>query len=319
MTDHDDVGAVLRRHDLRVTPQRRAILQAFRGTRDEHLSAEEVMSRANASVPGISRGTVYATLGELGELGLLASVGDPDPVRYETNLDPHDHFRCRLCLRLFDIDLGGDQIRRRQLAGYTIEAFTVRAEGVCAECTSFERGLRDGAREITRTPTLPPAALDALSCALIETPLGELALAAAAGGIVRVAYRHHADFGTLAERARSRRGSSAGRAHNRQLSAELEAYFAGEHAAPAEPIDWRLTADGQEQTLQSVQRIPYGSSRSYSQLGGGLSAYDCGHILGANPLALIVPCHRVNRGSERPGVYVGGTEPLHILRSLENA
>ena len=36
--------------------------------------------------------------------GLLAAFGTPEPVRYETNTEPHDHFRCRLCLRLFDLD-----------------------------------------------------------------------------------------------------------------------------------------------------------------------------------------------------------------------
>ena len=100
-----DAGELLRARGLRVTPQRRAILGAFSHGDAEHLSADEIHARAAAVVPELGRGTVYAALAELTELGLLAARGSPEPVRYETNTEPHQHFRCRLCLRLFDVDL----------------------------------------------------------------------------------------------------------------------------------------------------------------------------------------------------------------------
>src|SRR5947208_708492 len=96
-----DAARMLRERGLRVTPQRRAILEAL--GRDEHLSADDVHARATAAVPGISRGTVYATLAELSELGLVSAFGSPEPVRYELNVVPHQHFRCRQCGRLFDV------------------------------------------------------------------------------------------------------------------------------------------------------------------------------------------------------------------------
>ena len=113
-----DAGDLLRARGLRVTPQRRAILGAFSHGADEHLSADEIHARAAAVVPELGRGTVYAALAELTELGLLAARGSPEPVRYETNTEPHQHFRCRLCLRLFDVALadpraGGRGLRRR--------------------------------------------------------------------------------------------------------------------------------------------------------------------------------------------------------------
>jgi Fe2+ or Zn2+ uptake regulation protein/O6-methylguanine-DNA--protein-cysteine methyltransferase len=315
----DDIAELLRSHDLRVTPQRRAILQAFRGTPDEHLSAEEVMSLSNAAVPGISRGTVYATLAELAELGLLASVGNPEPVRYETNIEPHDHFRCSLCLRLFDVELGGRQLVRRKLPGYSIHSVAVRAEGICQGCHEYERGLIDGAARILTAPTLSAAGLEALSCHSLFTPVGDLALAASPQGIVRVAYEDHADFAALKLRARNRRGSSAGRTRNKELGVLLGNYFAGDRAPLAGVIDWRLSTDVQADTLRLVQQIPYGEPRSYNLLAGELSAYDCGYLLGTNPLALIIPCHRVTRGSVRLASYVGGADRLRILQELEAA
>src|ERR1700709_67409 len=123
-----DPGALLRARGLRVTPQRRAILGAFTGAPTEPLSAAEVHARASATVPEVSRGTVYAALAELTELGLLAAVGSPEPVRYETNTRAHQHFRCRLCLRLFDITLDAAATDELRGAGFLVERVAVTAE-----------------------------------------------------------------------------------------------------------------------------------------------------------------------------------------------
>lgn len=275
------------------------------------------MARANAAVPGISRGTVYATLAELAELGLLGSVGNPEPVRYETNLKPHDHFRCRLCLRLLDVELGGQELRRRPLDGYTVELLSVRAEGICNDCQSFERGVIAGARGTQDTRSLSDELLDTLSCARIDSPIGDLALAASSAGVVRVAFSDQADFEALQKRARSRRGSAPGRALAKHLGATLTGYFTGDRTPPAEVVDWQLTSDQQAAALRLVQEIPYGTSRSYHLLTTELDAYDCGHLLGSNPLALMIPCHRVTRGTERLRAYVGGIERLSVLTTLE--
>jgi Fe2+ or Zn2+ uptake regulation protein/O6-methylguanine-DNA--protein-cysteine methyltransferase len=310
------IADLLRRHKLRVTPQRRAILQAFRGAGDEHLSADEVISRASVEVPEIGRGTVYATLAEFAELGVLGSVGNPQPIRYETNVVPHDHFRCRLCLRLFDVELGGRETRR-PLDGYTIESVALQAEGVCAECHDYVRGLSDGAAEITATELMTADKLNGLACSRIQSPVGELAVAASAAGVVHVAFADHADFGNLRERARSRRGPAAARARLNAFWETLEGYFAGSHAPAFDAIDSRRLPDAQACTLTAVQKIPYDRPNSYNRLASELDAYAIGRLMGANPVPLVVPCHRVSCGSSRPDVYVGGVANLHTLRALE--
>lgn len=318
MTD-EDAGQLLRRHELRVTPQRRAILDAFRGTNDEHLSAEEVLSRASGAVPEIGRGTVYATLAELTELGLLAAVGTPEPVRYETNVHPHDHFRCRLCLRLYDVELGGRELEARRLPGYVIETVTVRGEGICAQCHDYERGLRDGALQVIDRPTLTDDQIAAVSCLRVSSPVGDLAVAASPDGIVRVAFADHADFESLGRRAKSRRGSAAARSRAQALGTTFIAYFGGDHNRATDVIDWSLLPSGRAELLRGVQEIPFAQPRSYHLLMDGLSAYDCGLAIGANPMPLLVPCHRVSRGSVPLEGYVGGLERLRFLQSLERA
>jgi Fe2+ or Zn2+ uptake regulation protein/O6-methylguanine-DNA--protein-cysteine methyltransferase len=313
----DDVAGLLRRHQLRVTPQRRAILNAFRGTGDEHLSAEEVLSRASQAVPEIGRGTVYATLAELAELGLLGSVGNPEPVRYETNVEPHDHFRCRVCLRLFDVELGGRDLEARTLPGYTIEAVAVYGEGTCAQCRDYERGVIDAALGIIQRPTLSDDAIGALSCLRVESPVGELALGASPDGIARVAFEDHADFASLSARAKARRGSVAGRNRLTALSTAFTGYWNGGRAALVDLIDWRLLPDGAAELLRSVQAIPYSEPRSYDRMMTGMSAYECGAVVGANPMPLLIPCHRIGRGSNPLEAYVGGLERLRFLQDLE--
>jgi Fe2+ or Zn2+ uptake regulation protein/O6-methylguanine-DNA--protein-cysteine methyltransferase len=314
----DDVAGLLRHHRLRVTPQRRAILNAFRGTPDEHLSAEEVLSRASQAVPEIGRGTVYATLAELAELGLLGSVGNPEPVRYETNVERHDHFRCRLCLRLFDVELGGRDLEARDLPGYTIEAVAVHAEGICAQCHDYERGVVDGARYVMERPTISEKTVTQLSCVRVASPVGELALGASSEGIVRVAYEDHADFDLLSTRAKGRRGSIAGRDRVTALNTGFTGYFGGGRDALADVIDWHLVPDPNAQLLRAVQKIPYAEPLSYDRIMATMSAYDCGFAVGTDPMPLLVPCHRVCRGSHRLEAYVGGLERLHFLQKLES-
>jgi Fe2+ or Zn2+ uptake regulation protein/O6-methylguanine-DNA--protein-cysteine methyltransferase len=313
----EDAAQLLRRHRLRVTPQRRAILDAFRGTAEEHLSAEEVLSRASAAVPEIGRGTVYATLAELAELGLVASVGTSEPVRYETNVAAHDHFHCRLCLRLFDVELGGHELKTRRLPGYLVEDVTVRAEGLCAQCRDYERGLRDGAKWIIERPTLSEDQLVQLSCVRVASPVGDIALAASREGILRVAFADHADFEAIGRRAKSRRGSGAGRDRVHALGKTFTGYFAGDRNRAQDVVDWSLLADDIADLSRAVQDIPYAEPRSYHLLMAKLSAYDCGLAIGGNPMPMLVPCHRVCRGSVRLDGYVGGLERLHVLQALE--
>jgi Fe2+ or Zn2+ uptake regulation protein/O6-methylguanine-DNA--protein-cysteine methyltransferase len=317
MMSDDDIARILRERELRVTPQRRAILQAFRGRAAEHLSADEVLSRASVIVPEIGRGTVYATLAELTELGVLASVGNPEPVRYETNLADHDHFHCRLCLRLFDVDLGGRQTRHRRLSGYDIERVAIRGEGICAQCRDFERGVVDGAARVIGQPTVNDEAAVQLSCARVSTPLGELAMAASSEGVTHVAFEDHADFDILVRRARSRRGSVAGRDRCVDLGSALERYFGGFRGRAQDIIDWRFVSPQTATALTSVIEIPYGEPLSYDRIAGELDAYEWGVAVGSNPLPLLVPCHRVSCGSRRLEAYVGGSARLGLIRDLE--
>ena len=319
--DTEDVGRLLREHDLRVTPQRRAILQAFRGLGDEHLSADEVLARASASVPEIGRGTVYSTLAELAELGLLSAFGNQDVIRYETNLEPHDHFRCRLCLRIFDIEFGGEELRDRPLEGFVVEHVLVEARGICGPCMEYHRGLAEGVENMLTRAIVAEDAIDELAAVVVPSPLGDLIAAASNDGVARIAFAEHADYTTLTALSggRRRRSRSPAREHLAALAGSIDGYFGGEHMNATDEIDWRFFQPAARLALTAVRQIPWATTLSYDRLGDEFTPYDCGVAIGSNPTPLLIPCHRVTRGAEIAELYVGGLEHLRYLQQYEVA
>jgi Fe2+ or Zn2+ uptake regulation protein len=128
-------AAVLRRHGLRVTPQRRAVWAAVMGA-GGHVSAEEVLRRARRRLPELSRATVYNALNEFVAAGLLSVVAGEAAQLYDPNTAPHHHFRCRACGRLFDVQPPGVAQLGRALGrgGFTVEQTQVVFEGLCGDC-----------------------------------------------------------------------------------------------------------------------------------------------------------------------------------------
>ena len=303
MTFGPDPGELLRARGLRVTPQRRAILGAFAHDAAEHLSADEVHARAAAVVPELGRGTVYATLAELTELGLLAARGAAEPVRYETNTEPHQHFRCRLCLRLFDIELADPPAEALAAEGFVVERVTTTAEGICSECVAFDKGLRTGAKRARGRPS--GALPNGLAATTVDTPAGRVTLGATADGVLRVVFDDHADIPALHSATDRRRGSRAAREHLADAKAAVGEYTAG-NAAGECTIDWERLSGAP--TLRAAMAVPRSQVASYDALDTPAGARERGLVLGANPLVILIPCHRVRRGRELPGDYVGGPE-----------
>ena len=92
-------------------------------------------------------------------------------------------------------------------------------------------------------------------------------------------------------------------------SAQLGEYFAGHRTE----FDLPLKATGtafQESIWQALQKIPFGQTTSYGELGQAVgkprSARAVGGAVGANPLPIVIPCHRVLASDRRITGYSGG-------------
>ena len=131
---------LLRAHGLRATAQRRAIYSVFAhaaraDSANVHLSAEEVFQQARVQLPELSRATVYNALGELAEAGLLGMVEGPGPRRFDANVMPHHHFRCRECHELHDVELDHIEVTLRE-RGFKVQSSHVLLEGLCPSCAA---------------------------------------------------------------------------------------------------------------------------------------------------------------------------------------
>lgn len=129
-----DFVEILHQHGLRATPQRRTICRVFASAENAHLSADDVFRQARAQLPELSRATVYNALGELTEAGLLGLLEGRGPRRYDANVAPHHHFRCRRCNVLHDVEPGGVDDLELDEHGFRIESAHVLLEGVCPRC-----------------------------------------------------------------------------------------------------------------------------------------------------------------------------------------
>ena len=105
------------------------------------------------------------------------------------------------------------------------------------------------------------------------------------------------------------------------LTEQLAQYFHGERKGF--DIPYRLYGtDFQKRVWENLRKIPYGQTVTYSQLarmiGNPLAYRAVARACGANPLALILPCHRVVASSGKLGGYTGGIDKKESLLCLES-
>ncbi|WP_419835616.1 methylated-DNA--[protein]-cysteine S-methyltransferase [Endozoicomonas atrinae] len=162
-----------------------------------------------------------------------------------------------------------------------------------------------------------------LGRALINSPVGILELSASADGIysVLLAKDRNEEAGQL-KNGNEITGSvkAAIDSHLEQGAKELEAYFRGELMQFTVALDLRGT-NFQRQVWQELQQIGYGKSCSYQDIASSISRPKAvravGAANGANPVAIIVPCHRVIGKNGKLTGYAYGVEMKQFLLDLE--
>ncbi len=195
---------------------------------------------------------------------------------------------------------------------------------------ALERALTRSARQLPDEP-LPEldqiaagAGLLDVAYATLDSPVGTLLLARTSRGLVRIAYLDAADedavLADLAARLSPRVLVSPRKLD--QPRRELDEYFSGSRHRFELPLDWRLTHGFGRRVLRATAGIPYGSVSTYklitAQAGSPRGFRAAGNALGANPLPIVVPCHRVLQSSGGLGGYTGGLERKRALLAVES-
>ncbi|MFC6881797.1 MULTISPECIES: methylated-DNA--[protein]-cysteine S-methyltransferase [Actinomadura] len=165
---------------------------------------------------------------------------------------------------------------------------------------------------------------DTLAFGTADTPLGRLLVGATETGVACLTFRD-----TPGGRARAAKAAGLPVVDDpARLDTPLNAvagYFKGDTGPFGLPIDWRLVPPVHREVLSTLyETVPYGRTVTYGELGDrsgtGVHAQVIGQVMGANPIPLIVPCHRVVAANGLGGYSGGsGVEVKRWLLTLEGA
>jgi methylated-DNA-[protein]-cysteine S-methyltransferase len=152
----------------------------------------------------------------------------------------------------------------------------------------------------------------------IDSPIGPLLLAMSDRGLAILAFGHDLPPKLGGEKIDWQQSDEV----CTNVRQELDEYFAGRRREFTVQLDLRGT-DFQKDCWQELLRIPYGETRSYAEIAkavGRPTAYRAvGQSNHHNPVAIIVPCHRVLAGGRALGGYGGGLPLKARLLQLEGA
>ena len=197
--------------------------------------------------------------------------------------------------------------------------------------TDFERALRHTGNHGDRAAAAAEAFVERagreglidVAYTTIDGPVGKLLVAGTKRGLVRVAYSGHLPHDKvlleLAEDLSPRMLEAPGQLDS--VRRQLEEYFEGRRTSFDLKLDWRLSHGFGQRVLRHTARIPYGHVSTYKTVaaaaGSPRGARAAGNALGANPLPIVVPCHRVLHSGGGIGGYGGGLERKEFLLTLE--
>jgi methylated-DNA-[protein]-cysteine S-methyltransferase len=171
--------------------------------------------------------------------------------------------------------------------------------------------------------------METLQCTHMVSAIGPLFLAASAKGLVALEFHARApgqqsirpDHRDLRQEKKVFEFEDSPLAM-RPYSTELEGYFAGQRREFTFPLDLRGT-DFQLACWHSLLAIPYGETRSYAEIARAVGKPNAFRAVGMannrNPIAIVVPCHRVIASNGTLCGYGGGLDVKRKLLELEGA
>lgn len=105
------------------------------------------------------------------------------------------------------------------------------------------------------------------------------------------------------------------------IADEIQAYFAGKLTSFSIPVDFSGVSNFTRKVLVATATIPYGETASYGEIAKMIdmpgATQAVGNALGANPVPIVVPCHRVVRSDGSMGWFTGGPDIKRALLRLE--
>lgn len=154
----------------------------------------------------------------------------------------------------------------------------------------------------------------------IDTPIGKLSLASTDAGLCRVCFGDEDELMTWFEENLPSSIPKRNAAANKEYGRALEGYFSGK--LKKFDLDLDLVASGfRRAALRELAKVPYGTTVSYGDLaaraGNPRAARAAGTACAHNPIAIVIPCHRVIASDGGIGGFGGRTDIKRYLLRLE--
>jgi methylated-DNA-[protein]-cysteine S-methyltransferase len=164
--------------------------------------------------------------------------------------------------------------------------------------------------------------LEAVGYRVIDSPLGPLWIAVGPKGVLAIHYGAEPSAGELARIVRTYGPGVLPDARRVDAVArELDQYFAGTRRRFDIAVDLTPLTDFQRRILSATARVAFGEVSTYAkvatQAGSEKASRAAGQALGANPIPIVVPCHRVLASDGTLGGYAGGLDAKRRLLGLE--
>ena len=132
--DHQEQSKKLRKLGLMPTIQRLAVLDYLERNK-VHPTADEVYRGVKDGFPTLSKATVYNVLDALKRAGAIRELTIArQAARYDIVTTPHPHFMCRVCGRVYDVDLPRAVQEGDVVDGHRVESVQTYIYGICADC-----------------------------------------------------------------------------------------------------------------------------------------------------------------------------------------
>jgi methylated-DNA-[protein]-cysteine S-methyltransferase len=153
-----------------------------------------------------------------------------------------------------------------------------------------------------------------------HSPVGPLTLTSDGASLIAVEFDRRKEFDPKAKTRGTRNGSASPDAVLDSARRQLDAYFAGRLKSFDLPLA-PCGADFQRRVWKALTRIPYGQTTSYGaiakEIGAPSAARAVGAANGANPICIIIPCHRVIGADGSLTGFGGGLDRKRFLLALE--
>lgn len=131
-----DTATRLRERGINPSMQRIAILN-YMETHYTHPTVDIIYNALGASMPTLSKTTIYNTLTLFAEEGIITRfLTDDDVMHYDANMVNHTHFKCQKCGKIFDFPL--PEIKTPEMEDFSVTDVKLFYYGICKDCSSHD-------------------------------------------------------------------------------------------------------------------------------------------------------------------------------------